>query len=170
MGALLASAALAGLGVKPGDRVATIAPNTHAQLEAFYAVPQLGAVLVPINYRLAADDYRRLEHLLGDAGVDWAPGETGRDTLAALRATYEPLLDGLAKYLLLRTPGWLPDDDANDNWQQGPRGLIAGRLIDELAGRWTHAADDQAGSAPVKAGPGRWRGLRQRLRSGSLSG
>ena len=51
------SAALAGLGVRPGDRVATIAPNTHAQLEAFYAVPQLGAVLVPVNYRLTPDDF-----------------------------------------------------------------------------------------------------------------
>ena len=45
------------LGVKQGDRVAYIAPNTHAQLESFYAVPQLGAVLVPINYRLTADDF-----------------------------------------------------------------------------------------------------------------
>jgi fatty-acyl-CoA synthase len=51
------SAALQGLGVTPGDRVATIAPNTHAQLESFYAVPQIGAVLVPINYRLTADDF-----------------------------------------------------------------------------------------------------------------
>jgi len=51
------SAALQGLGVQQGDRVATIAPNTHAQLEAFYAVPQLGAVLVPMNYRLTADDF-----------------------------------------------------------------------------------------------------------------
>ena len=40
-----------------GDRVAYIAPNTHAQLESFYAVPQIGAVLVPINYRLTADDF-----------------------------------------------------------------------------------------------------------------
>ncbi|TMQ02154.1 MAG: long-chain-fatty-acid--CoA ligase [Deltaproteobacteria bacterium] len=45
------------LGVKQGDRVAYIAPNTHAQLASFYAVPQLGAVLVPINYRLTADDF-----------------------------------------------------------------------------------------------------------------
>src|ERR1700704_795266 len=51
------SAALQGLGVRQGDRVATIAPNTHAQLESFYAVPQLGAVLVPMNYRLLADDF-----------------------------------------------------------------------------------------------------------------
>src|SRR6187200_2244719 len=47
------SAALQALGVRPGDRVAYIAPNTHAQLESFYAVPQIGAVLVPINYRLS---------------------------------------------------------------------------------------------------------------------
>jgi fatty-acyl-CoA synthase len=51
------SAVLQNLGVAKGDRVATIAPNTHAQLESFYAVPQLGAVLVPLNYRLVADDF-----------------------------------------------------------------------------------------------------------------
>jgi fatty-acyl-CoA synthase len=51
------SAALQGMGVKKGDRVAYIAPNTHEQLESFYAVPQTGAVLVPINFRLTAQDW-----------------------------------------------------------------------------------------------------------------
>ena len=51
------SAALQQLGVNEGDRVAYIAPNTHALLESFYAIPQIGAVLVPINYRLTADDF-----------------------------------------------------------------------------------------------------------------
>jgi fatty-acyl-CoA synthase len=51
------SAVLHGLGVQPGDRVATISPNTVAQLASFYAVPQLGAVLVPVNYRLSAEDF-----------------------------------------------------------------------------------------------------------------
>jgi fatty-acyl-CoA synthase len=51
------SAALQTLAVKQGDRVAYIAPNTHAQLESFYAVPQIGAILVPVNYRLTADDF-----------------------------------------------------------------------------------------------------------------
>jgi fatty-acyl-CoA synthase len=54
------SSALQRLGVEKGDRVAYIAPNTHAQLESFYAVPQIGAVLVPINYRLVADDFQYL--------------------------------------------------------------------------------------------------------------
>ena len=50
------SAALRRLGVGKGDRVAYVAPNTHAQLESFYAVPRIGAVLVPVNYRLAPDE------------------------------------------------------------------------------------------------------------------
>jgi fatty-acyl-CoA synthase len=54
------SAALQQFGVRAGDRVAYIAPNTRAQLESFYAVPQIGAVLVPINYRLTADDFAYL--------------------------------------------------------------------------------------------------------------
>ena len=51
------SSALQGMGVRKGDRVAYIAPNTHELLESFYAVPQIGAVMVPINYRLTAEDF-----------------------------------------------------------------------------------------------------------------
>src|SRR5438876_6803328 len=54
------------MGIGHGDRVAYIAPNTHAQLESFYAVPQLGAVLVPINYRLTADDFA---YIIGHSGA-----------------------------------------------------------------------------------------------------
>ncbi len=54
------SSVLQQLGVGRGDRVAYIAPNTHAQLESFYAVPQIGAVLVPINFRLTPDDFAYL--------------------------------------------------------------------------------------------------------------
>ena len=51
------SCALQKLGMKAGDKIATIAPNMHAHLESFYAVPQIGAVVVPINFRLTADDF-----------------------------------------------------------------------------------------------------------------
>jgi fatty-acyl-CoA synthase len=60
------SSVLQGLGIAAGDRVATIALNTHAQLESFYAVPQLGAVLVPLNYRLIAEDF---VYLLNHSGA-----------------------------------------------------------------------------------------------------
>ncbi|MFK0571576.1 AMP-binding protein, partial [Endozoicomonas sp.] len=51
------SNALQKLGIKPGDRVVYIAPNTHSQLESFYSIPQIGAIIVPVNYRLSADDF-----------------------------------------------------------------------------------------------------------------
>jgi len=60
------SGALQRLGVGRGDRVAYIAPNTHAQLESFYAVPQIGAVLVPINYRLTHEDFA---YIIGHSGA-----------------------------------------------------------------------------------------------------
>jgi fatty-acyl-CoA synthase len=63
------SAALQGLGVSQSDRVATIAPNTHAQLESFYAVPQIGAVLVPVNYRLTPDDFTYILNHSGSSVV-----------------------------------------------------------------------------------------------------
>jgi fatty-acyl-CoA synthase len=51
------SSVLQGWGVAPRDRIACIVPNTHAGLEAFYAIPQLGAVIVPLNYRLLPADW-----------------------------------------------------------------------------------------------------------------
>ncbi|HEX5405904.1 MAG TPA: long-chain-fatty-acid--CoA ligase [Pseudonocardiaceae bacterium] len=45
------------LGVAPGDRVAALLPNVVSMLELHYAVPGAGAVLVPLNTRLAAADY-----------------------------------------------------------------------------------------------------------------
>src|SRR5437867_3442570 len=84
------SAALQALGVTAGDRVAYIAPNTHAQLESFYAVPQMGAVLVPINYRLTADDFAYIITHSGSTVVcaheDYLDAvESVRDRLAGVR-------------------------------------------------------------------------------------
>jgi fatty-acyl-CoA synthase len=60
------SRALLALGVRPGDRVCILSPNSHYFLESFYATSQIGAVLVPLNYRLAAADH---EYILNHAGV-----------------------------------------------------------------------------------------------------
>ncbi|MFP4569323.1 AMP-binding protein [Rhodosalinus sp.] len=49
------ASALAGIGVKPGDVVATLMPNVPAQAEAHFGVPACGAVLNTINVRLDPD-------------------------------------------------------------------------------------------------------------------
>ncbi len=59
----LAGALGEALGVRPEDRVATLLPNAAAMLELHYAVPGVGAVLVPFNTRLAGPEYAYvLEH------------------------------------------------------------------------------------------------------------
>jgi len=62
------AAGLAGMGVTPGDVVATLLPNVPAQAEAHFGVPACGAVLNTINTRLDVDTVAYiLEH--GDAKV-----------------------------------------------------------------------------------------------------
>jgi fatty-acyl-CoA synthase len=49
--------ALAASGIGPGDKVVFICPNTPPLLEAHYAVPMLGAVLVCVNIHLCSSEY-----------------------------------------------------------------------------------------------------------------
>jgi acyl-CoA synthetase (AMP-forming)/AMP-acid ligase II len=56
--------ALKRLGVKPGDRVATLAWNSDRHLELYYAVPCMGAVLHTLNLRLFP---QHLEFIINDA-------------------------------------------------------------------------------------------------------
>lgn len=50
------SNALLSAGFSKGDHIAVIMTNTHQMLEAYYGIGQMGAVIVPINYRLNSDD------------------------------------------------------------------------------------------------------------------
>ena len=56
--------ALKRLGIKPGDRVATLAFNNYRHLELYYAVPCMGAVLHTLNLRLFP---QHLEFIINDA-------------------------------------------------------------------------------------------------------
>jgi fatty-acyl-CoA synthase len=50
------ASALRGVGLEAGDRVAVLCPNIPPMLEAHFAVPLAGGIIVAINTRLAADD------------------------------------------------------------------------------------------------------------------
>ncbi len=58
------SAALLRLGIRKGDVVAFLSFNCHRLLEAYFGVPQLGAILLPLNIRLSAEE---LAYILNDA-------------------------------------------------------------------------------------------------------
>jgi len=56
--------ALRGIGVHAGDRVAFLSANCHRLLEAYYGVLEAGAVLLPLNIRLASQE---LAYILDDS-------------------------------------------------------------------------------------------------------
>ena len=56
--------ALTALGVTKGDRVAVVLRNSPRYLEVFYALARIGAILVPINWRLAAGE---IAYVLADS-------------------------------------------------------------------------------------------------------
>jgi hypothetical protein len=85
--------------------------------------------------RLPHTDYLQMETIFAQAGLGWNGGRDTEETLAALRATYEPLLDGLGSALLLPLPTWIARENAADHWQRGHRGLIARHLIEQLSDR-----------------------------------
>ena len=92
--------------------------------------------------RLPPDMFERMLDVFQESGLKWSGGPEARELLASLRATYEPLLDGLGIRLMLPLTSWIAAEDASDHWQGGHRGLIASRMIEELAGRTSAQASD----------------------------
>jgi len=71
---------LMALGVRPGDRVALLSLNRPEFLEMQYAIWGLGAVLVPINHRLALAE---IADILRDAEVSCLAVDEDHSTMAA---------------------------------------------------------------------------------------
>ena len=105
------SAALKSLGVGQGDRVAYIAPNTHAHLEAYYAVPQIGAVLVPINYRLLPEDF---EYIINHCGAKVVCADAG----------YLEAVDGI-RDMLTGVEHFVALEGSRDGWRDYEETLAA---------------------------------------------
>jgi fatty-acyl-CoA synthase len=78
--------ALTALGVRPGDRVATLCWNSQEHVEAYFAVPGMGAVLHTLNLRLPPG---QLAHIINHA----------EDKIVLVDATLLPLLAAVASQL-----------------------------------------------------------------------
>jgi fatty-acyl-CoA synthase len=125
--------------------VALLAPNTHYFIETLYATNKLGAVFVPLNYRLTPGE---IEYILGDcaastiiADYDFAdkvdpvredvPAETfigyEADRIEGDWEDYEGLLAGESAAEPNR-PDISEDDDASINYTSGttgdPKGVV----------------------------------------------
>ena len=103
----LAGALRGELGISARDRVATLLPNIASMLELHYAVPGAGAVLVPLNTRLAAGDYA---HILSHSGSSAVVAAT------SLRAPLEDALERLGEGAPRVV--WVEDDGSSCDYER----------------------------------------------------
>lgn len=89
------ASALGGIGVRPGERVATLAWNTYRHLELYFAVPCSGAVLHTANLRLSDEHLAYTINHAEDRVLLFSP-----DLLAQIEGI-APLLKTVRAYVIL---------------------------------------------------------------------
>jgi acyl-CoA synthetase (AMP-forming)/AMP-acid ligase II len=108
------AAALDDMGVGRGERVAIVSQNAARFLASFFGVCGSGRVLVPINFRLTADEVSYIvEHsgasvLLVDPELDEPLSGVKADQRVILGADTDPMLFPEGR----RPESWEPDEDA----------------------------------------------------------
>lgn len=100
--------ALGQLGIRQGDRVATLCWNHYQHLEAYFAIPCMGAVVHPLNLRLSPDDLAYIVNQADDRIIivdevllplfeQFQPA-VRLSTVIVIRHTEMPLPDGYLDY------------------------------------------------------------------------
>ena len=97
-------------GVRKGDRVALLLMNGVEYLEAYFGAAKIGAVMVPLNWRLVPDE---LEFIIGDAGaVVLIYGEELDDSAKALQPRELPVKQWIRCGDKSTLPDWADDYEA----------------------------------------------------------
>jgi fatty-acyl-CoA synthase len=96
------AAGLVHIGVAEGDKVAVLARNSHAFAALRFAVARRGAVLVPINFMLKADE---VAYILRHAGARTLATDSGLAALARDAAARETAVEQFI---------WLPGEDPSE--------------------------------------------------------
>jgi acyl-CoA synthetase (AMP-forming)/AMP-acid ligase II len=89
---------------EPGDRIATMALNTHRHLELYYAAPCSGAMLHPINVRLAPDHIVFTINHAEDTVIFFDD-----ILLPLLESVYDQIKDTVKKFVYMSDKPGLPD-------------------------------------------------------------
>ena len=128
--ARLVSGALVADGIRPGERVATIACNDHRHLEAYYGITGIGAVLHTVNPRLHDD---QLAFILNDAADSIVLVDQSFTEIAARLAPRTPTVRRWVVLGRLDAPAGLPGEIAYDDWIAAAPGPAAWPDFDERA-------------------------------------
>ena len=123
------AAALRASGVGRGDRVAILAPNIPVMLDAKFGPMRIGAVLVPLNIRLAA---REIAYILNHSGAKVLIFDSEfADTVREIRAD----VPGVATYVQIVDEVPRAEDIPGPSYEEfldsAPRETTAAELVEE---------------------------------------
>jgi acyl-CoA synthetase (AMP-forming)/AMP-acid ligase II len=126
--------ALDAMGVGHGERVAIVSPNAARFLISYFGVSAYGRILVPVNYRLNADE---ISYIIGHSGTSVLLADPeSEESLRGISVKHKIVLDGLADAALFaaapdgaQPAEWAADEDetASINYTSGttarPKGV-----------------------------------------------
>ena len=134
------------------------------RLVASGASDGMGAMVDAMNARdgrLPPAEHARLRDLLAAVGIasgaktgegGTTDGVEGRmAALGELRSLYEPYIEGLAEFLLMELPPWVPAPGALDDWQTTAEGITAPSIAALVSLR--HTAAEQRPISPADRSP-----------------
>jgi len=135
------AAALESIGVGRLDRVATLDWNTHWHYETYFAVPMMGAVLHPVNIRLAPSE---IAYVMGQA----------EDKVAIVHADFLPLIEAVAPRLDKLEAIILVDTDSVPGSIGGKKVYHYEDLLREHGGsyEWPEISEDQPAAMGYTSG------------------
>ncbi len=110
--------ALADRGIGKGDRVAVIFHNCHQFLEAYFAAAKLGAIFVPLNFRLARPE---LEYMLNDC----------RPSMIIFNSEFSEVTDSIRSLIPVTGGNFIQVDGNTPKWALDYEELLARYPTDE---------------------------------------
>lgn len=134
------AAALQGLGIQKGDRVALMLPNTPQTIIAYFGILRAGAIVINVNPTYPAPE---LKHILADSGA------IAIVMLSGLVERLSPIRDSIAIKHVIVT-------DVPDSLSFPFRGLVekqvraSGLMADVTYGNGVHAWAELLRSAPIR--------------------
>jgi fatty-acyl-CoA synthase len=129
-----------GKGIQRGDRVAVVLMNCMEFLEAYFAAAKLGAILVPLNWRMVGPE---LEYQLNDSGARMLIFH--HDFLGSVDLIRNKLKVDHDKFVFLKSRS-KPDPDTEPpqcpEWAEDYHEITKGRSVDEPAPAYSVGIDD----------------------------
>ena len=120
---------LLGMGIQKGDRVSVLLHNCPQYLEIFFAVSKIGAILVPLNWRLAEPE---LEFILKDSG----------SRILIFEPEFEEVVTSLRSNLSLSNGSSISVGQSCPDWAMDYEKALLGHSAHEPAVEWSVGGED----------------------------